>query len=172
MYSPRDLLLARRAKRAGASYSLRIILEARRAKLPISLAFAVVHHESSFQNIFGCDKQHGKEHPLCHQAVTPARVKYLLRFAQEAGGWSNGVGLTQLTSLGLIYQAEHLGGADSPRNQLRVGFQLLSGLVHTYGEAEGLAAYNAGPGGRFTPIGRKYAHDVLNLQAHYHEALK
>ena len=50
-----DLLYARRAKKAGANYSLRIIMEARRAGIPLSLAFAIIEQESNFQNVFGHD---------------------------------------------------------------------------------------------------------------------
>jgi hypothetical protein len=59
--TPRDLLLARRAKRAGAAYALRIIWEARAAGLPISLGFAIVEEESSDRvtragrNVYGHD---------------------------------------------------------------------------------------------------------------------
>ena len=59
--TPRDLVLARRAKRHGARYSLRIIREARRAGIPISLAFAIVEQESRFLNVCGHDP--GGPHP-------------------------------------------------------------------------------------------------------------
>lgn len=162
MYKARDLLLARRANKAGAKHSLRIILEARRAGLEISLAFALVDHESGFQNIFGCDAGA----PYCHQKVTTAKVRHLL----EKSVTSNGVGLTQLTYKPFIARAESMpGGAAKIQNQLRVGFNDLAHLVHVNGTRDALAIYNAG-----TPnssVGRRYANTVLHGRDHFHAVL-
>jgi soluble lytic murein transglycosylase-like protein len=151
----RDLLLAHRAKRAGANYNLRIILEARRAGLPISLAFAVVEQESGFKNIFGCDKGG----PFCHHPVSRTLVQQLLAHVR-AGGTSNGVGLTQLTWIGYLNMAERRGGAHIPKNQLSVGFEALAAHIAAHGTQGGLAAYNAG-----------YAREVLEKQARWHKIL-
>lgn len=167
MYSARDILLAHRAKKAGAKGSLRIILEARRAGLPISLGFGLVDHETGgcFCNIFGCD--HGAI--LCHKAVTKARVAELLASVAK-GGVSNGVGLTQLTYPPFIKRADAMpGGASKTTNQLRVGFADLAHLVHDHGERDGLAIYNAGRAD--SSAGRRYARTVLARAAHYHAAL-
>lgn len=169
-YSPRDLLLARRAKRAGANYSLRIILEARRAgfgtkELPLSLAFGVVDWESNgFRNIFGCDRGS----ILCHKPVTHERVLQLLNHI-KMGGTSNGVGLTQLTWPGYIRQAEALGGAHKPIYQLRVGFNVLAANIHQHGVVKGLAAYNAGDPN--SGQGKLYARKVLGRANHWHSVL-
>lgn len=164
----RDLLLARRAKAAGARPSLRIIMEARRAGLPsLALAFAVIEQESGFRNIFGHDS--GADRSLYGKPVTKERVQQLLRGVSDHTFASNGIGLSQLTWLGYIRQAEALGGAHLERNQLRVGFQALAGMVHAYGEERGLAAYNSG-----TPDsskGRRYAREVLEKKAKWHKIL-
>ena len=164
MSTVRDIQLARKARAAGAEHSLRIILEARRAGLPISLAFALVEQESGFKNIFGCDQGS----IMCHQAVTKDRVQRLLRHVR-AGGVSNGVGLTQLTWPGYIIMAERLGGAHIPRNQIRVGFSILAGHIAKHGEDGGLASYNAGD--PFNPQGRRYAREVQERQSKWHKIL-
>jgi soluble lytic murein transglycosylase-like protein len=113
-----------RAKHAGARYSLRIYLEARRAGVPYSWALALVDQESAFENVFGCDSGS----ILCHQFVTHARVIRLLGHVAQ-GGVSNGVGLTQLTYPPLIREAERRGGAHKPTYQLRVGLRYFRGIA-------------------------------------------
>jgi hypothetical protein len=164
MTTLRDLLLARRAKAAGASYSLRIILEARRAGLPISLAFAIVDQESAFRNIFGCDKGV----LFCHQPVTHERVLKLIEDVQQ-GHMSNGVGLTQLTWIGFIKAAERLGGAHIVKNQLRIGFEVLAQNIDAFGIGGGLAAYNAGD--PHSAKGIRYAREVRAKQDKWHKVL-
>src|ERR1044072_2299001 len=100
-----DLRYAARAKRAGAHHVLKTIQEARKARLPLSWAFALVEQESGFRNIFG----HDSGSILKGRHVTKARVADLLRFT-VAGGNSNGVGLTQLTWPPLIRKANAAGG--------------------------------------------------------------
>lgn len=160
----RDLQLAVRAKRHGAKYSLRIVYEARRAGIPISLAFALVQQESNFRNIFG----HDVGGIMKGEQVTRLRVQRLLHHV-ASGGVSNGVGLTQLTWPGYIKEAEHLGGAHIPKNQLRVGFNALARNIHAHGERGGLATYNAGD-----PHNRKglfYAGQVEDKQSYWHRVL-
>jgi hypothetical protein len=116
---------------------------------PVSLGCALVHQESWFRNIFGCDfgSRWTWEPPYCQVVVTKNRVQKLIENF-ESGGGQNGVGLTQLTSREFIYEAEKLGGAHLPRNQLIVGYKLLAGLIRSYGYYGGVGAYNAGPGNR------------------------
>lgn len=125
--SARDAKLIARAKRAGVPvrYAPLIIREARAAKVPLSWAFALVDQETGFRNVFGGD--HGRlqnpyRAPFYHCRVTKHRVKQL-RLWVSAGHASNGVGLTQLTSMGLIIAAENMGGAHKPTYQLREGFR-------------------------------------------------
>lgn len=131
-----DLQYAWRARRAGAHYSYRIVKAARKAGIPLSIAFAVVEQESDFKNIFGCDQGS----ILCHKDVTHERVQQLLNYVRR-GGTSNGVGLTQLTFPPFIKQAEALGGAHYPRHQLTVGFGVIRDLYRRYGR-RGLWRYN------------------------------
>lgn len=163
----RDLILAHRARKAGANYSLRIIKEARRAGLePLSLAFAVVDQESTFRNVFGAD--HGSDPALHEKPVTEARVKQLL--AGLGRYKPNGVGLPQLTFPPFVRQADAMpGGAALPANQLRVAFPQLAALVHQHGVRGGLSAYNAGD--PHSAAGRVYAAKVLAKQMRWHHAL-
>lgn len=163
----RELQLAVKARRTTrAGNNLRIVLEARRAGLPISLAFALVEQESGFRNVFGHDA--GADPRLKGKKVTPARVQQLLRGLGRYS--SNGVGLTQLTWPGFIREAEHLGGAHRPANQLRVGFNLLAGHLRTYGDTRrALAAYNAGIS--TSAAGLRYAEQVLARRRKWHDLL-
>lgn len=116
--------------------------------LDIADACALVDHESGGgYNQFGCDwgAQWTWEAPYCNVPVTAERVQALLRNIEEGGG-QNGVGLTQLTTVGLVRQAEQRGGAHLPEHQCSVGFEYLKSLVDDLGYMYGIAAYNAGPG--------------------------
>lgn len=115
--------------------------------LYLSTAAALVEKESGGKNLFGCDwgARWTNEPPYCQVAVTQARVKALIRNV-NAGGGQNGVGLTQLTSIGLVQEAERMGGAHLPRFQMRVGFRYLNDLIADLGWPAGAAAYNAGAG--------------------------
>ena len=172
--SPRDLRLAREIKRhTGKGNSLRIVQEARSAGISLSLACALVEQESSFENVFGND--HDRVHPELDNpvrkgAVSKARYLELRRFVAR-GFHSNGVGLTQLTSVGFLDSADQLGGGWKPKHQLRVGFQTLAGLIRHFGadERKGLVAYNAGPGN--IAGGLDYADAVLERKRKWHERL-
>lgn len=168
MYKTRDLLLARRANKAGAEHSMRIILEARAAGLPsLALAFAVLEQETHFQNIFGHDKG-ALFADLSHYGVTNGRVDQLL-VSVARGRASNGVGLPQLTYPPFIRRAHAMpGGAVSVRNQLRVAFGDLAHLVHQHGEHDALAIYNAGS---VTTAGKRYARQTLERKDHWHAIL-
>jgi hypothetical protein len=125
--SVRDRKLAVRLRRLGARYTLSIIQEARRERVPLSWALALVDQESAFRNIFGGD--HGNlprddMAPFFRVKVTRERVAELLRWVAK-GKASNGVGLTQLTSVGYILEANREGGAHVPKVNLRVGFRTL-----------------------------------------------
>ena len=161
----RDLQLARRAKKAGAQYSLRIVLEARRAEIPISLAFALVEQESGFRNVFGHDRQAWRPED---GKVTKATVAHLLETVRQ-GRPSNGVGLTQLTWPGFIRAANRAGGAHIPKYQLRVGFDHLAKCIHTFGVKRGLSVYNSGSPDN--PKGRAYAAQVVAKATRWHGVL-
>ena len=162
--TPRDLVLTRRAKRHGARYSLRIILEARRAGIPISLGFALVEQESNFTNVFGHDASGN------HQGagvVTREKYRAYRRKRGDRGqGGMQGVGPVQLTWYELQDKADKLGGCWIPRHNIRVGFEQLALLIRTHGKREGIARYN-GSG----LAAKRYAQSVLRKQDVWHRRL-
>jgi hypothetical protein len=123
-----DREYVRRARANGAQYAYRIILEARRAGIPLSWAFALVEQESGFKNIFGGDwgnLPNDYAPPFYRVPVTKERVAALLRH-----GKPNGIGLTQLTDFSYVRRAERTKasrsyGAHLPANQIRVGMEVL-----------------------------------------------
>src|SRR5215204_988155 len=116
----------------------------------VSTAAALVEKESGGKNIFGCDfgERWITDPPFCQVAVTRERVKRLIDnfHLPPPGIGANGIGVTQLTSMDLVEEAEGMGGAHLLRHQMRVGFGLLNRLIALFGWPEGAAAYNAGPG--------------------------
>jgi Transglycosylase SLT domain len=162
--------LARIAKRHGMNYSLRIILEARRTKLPISLAFAVIEKESGGRNVYGHDKVRNpiKSPPGGLLKVTPKNYRTYL-WHRNRGEGAQGVGPAQLTSPGLQDMADKRGGCHIAKHNIAVAFDLLARLIDRYGEDRGLAAYNAGEMGWRN--GRGYANAVQSLQAKWHRRL-
>jgi len=140
-----DDKLIKMVREAGHRYGPAILDTSKRAQVSFALALALVEQESGFINQFGCDLGNTNTVPWCHQLVTRDRVKALIRHV-EGGGISNGVGLTQLTSIGFIMQAEAEGGAHRVRPQCRVGFRLLHGLIERHGEVLGIGYYNGGEG--------------------------
>jgi hypothetical protein len=156
-----DSRLIEMVRGAGFSFGPVIVAEAGREGCPLALALALVEQESTFRNIFGCDGKHPiNRAPWCHQHVTRDRVQALIRHVEQ-GGISNGVGLTQLTDIGLIRQAEAEGGAHTVHAQCRIGFRNLHHLIEQHGEATGIGEYNGGPG---HPIPH-FADSVIGLRA-------
>lgn len=164
----RDHELAEKAKAHGANYSLRIILEARRAGLPISLGFALVEQESNFSNVFGHD-------PTIYVGageVTEAKYKaYKARRGVRGQGGMQGVGPCQLTFWTKQDRADRLGGCWKPEYNIRVAFEDLAGLIRSHGEAKGIGIYNAGERGWDEGNGREYSASVRRKAAKWHERL-
>lgn len=162
--SRRDQQLAHRAKANGAQYSLRIVIEARRAGIPISLGFALVEQESGFRNVYGHD-------PVANRAPKGGRVtkhNYLNVYLpdRKAGRGMQGVGPCQLTWYAFQDQADHLGGCWIAKNNIRVAFDHLAALIRSNGVKTGLRAYN-GSG----PNAERYARQVLARQSKWHRRL-
>jgi hypothetical protein len=156
----RDEELAQIAKHHGANYSLRIIREARRAKVPISLAFAIVEQESNFQNVFGHDPT------IFVGAGKVTKEKYLAYKKQRGSrgqGGMQGVGPMQLTWYEFQDDADRLGGCWVAANNIRVGLTLLGKLIVNHGTRTGVARYN-GTG----PQANRYATEVLEKQEKWH----
>jgi hypothetical protein len=154
--------IAEVVRRAGFSFGPTILAEAAKADLRPALALALVEQESGFRNIFGCDQGPRETPPWCHQKVTRKRVQALIDHV-ERGGISNGVGLTQLTSIGFIRQAEAEGGAHRVDAQCRVAFRLLHDLIARNGRRVGIGAYNGGEGNP----NLTYADSVIALRAEW-----
>ncbi len=113
----------------------------------LSTACALVEQESGGKNLFGCDwgPKWTDVPPYCQVAVTEDRVRKLIANVDDGGG-QNGVGYTQLTSIGYVREAEKEGGAHLPGPNMRVGFKTLNGHIANLGWPAGAAAYNAGAG--------------------------
>jgi len=154
-----DDKLLKMVRAAGHFHGSAILAESKRESVPLALALALVEQESGFRNIFGCDLGPKSVAPWCHQHVTRVRVQALIAHV-ENGGTSNGVGLTQLTSIDFIRQAEAEGGAHKVGPQCRVGFRILHGLIERNGERVGIGAYNGGEGNP----NLDYAKSVLALR--------
>lgn len=163
-----DLRLAAKAKKHGANYSLRIILEARRVDIPVSLGFALVEQESSFRNVYGSDpRPNGGTADLMGKPVTKLNyTAYRGRRGSRGQGGMQGVGPCQLTWWEFQDFADKLGGCWVPKHNIRVGFDVLASLIQQRGMRKGIARYN-GDG----PAADNYATGVLSKQAKWHERL-
>ena len=160
----RDLQLARRIRAHGGQNSLRVILEARRAGIPISLLCAFLTQESGFANVFGHD---GVRNPVKGGKVTKARYLAYKHY-RDLGYGMQGVGPGQLTWKGFQDQADKLGGCWVPRHNIRVSAQIIASLLraHPGNEHAAIARYN-GTGA----AAEAYADSVLSLQRLWHHRL-
>jgi hypothetical protein len=159
----RNQQLAHVAKRHGARYSLRIVLEARRADIPVSLGFGLVEQESGFRNVFGHDPT------IFAGAGAVTKAKYLdYRAARRRSGnrLMQGVGPCQLTWWEFQDAADRLGGCWIARYNIELAFQHLGRLIHRHGLRAGIKAYN-GSG----EAADRYARQVLARQAQWHKRL-
>jgi hypothetical protein len=163
MTSPRDLALAVKAKRYDAKYALRIVLEARRSGIPVSLGFALVEQESNFQNVFGHDPTifagAGKvtaykyrEYKCQRDAQRPRRMQ--------------GVGPCQLTWYATQDRADKRGGCHVPRHNIAQAFDALALNIRACGLEQGIAAYN-GSG----PAAQRYSTAVRMKMGRWHRRL-
>ena len=115
-------------KRRGVRKPFIVIQEARKARIPVAVALAMLEKETGIpqRNIFGCD--YGAGRAFCLERVTRNKVKLLLD-----NGVANGVGWTQLTYPPYVREANRDGGAHKPRYQCRVGFGVLRELYRQEG---------------------------------------
>ena len=134
-----------------------IVEAAKRTRLALADACALVEQESGGKNIFGCDAGG----PFCHEPVTKELVQKLVNQRGYKSGTApmQGVGLTQLTWYTFVLEAEQMGGAHVPLNQCLVGFKLLRGYLNSYPRERAFASYNAGEGNWMR--GRAYAAQVM-----------
>jgi hypothetical protein len=164
MSNARDLALALKAKRYGANYSLRIIREARRAGIPVSLGFALVEKESGFRNVFGHDPT--TSIPTSWQGGTVTKTRYDFYKARRSAHGMQGVGPCQLTWWATQDAADRLGGCHVPEHNIAVAFDTLAALIKREGVFLGLKHYN-GTG----PAAELYAHSVMAKARRWHERL-
>jgi hypothetical protein len=139
-----------------------VVEEAKRAKLPLRFALAMLEKETGIpqRNIFGCD--HGSGKAFCHEKVTAAKVAALRR-----SGLANGVGWTQLTFPPFVAEADRLGGAHKPRFQMRVGFKVLKENMDREGSPQqGFRAYN-GSG----PAAERYGREAMKIAERWRRIL-
>lgn len=118
----------------------------------VSTAATLLEQENGGRNIFGADwgEIGVEEVPFARLPVTRERVQKLIAHIR-GGGWSNGVGHGQPTWPAYIFEAEKLGGAHIPRNQMRVCFKVLNDLLNSYPYLDALEAYNDGRPGHNNP---------------------
>jgi hypothetical protein len=174
MATDRDEELRDKAHAHGAEWGLRIIEEARREDVPISMAFALVEQESGFINQWGHDRDSDGD------IIWPGRagVNYVTedeyreykrrRGTPGRSGRMQGVGLTQLTWWEYQNMADSEGGCWNPRYQCRIGFRVLRGHYERYDSwRKALAVYN---GGASNP-NYEYADSVLRKRDRWHEIL-
>jgi hypothetical protein len=149
--------LARAIRANGGRYEAIVVREARRSRLPVALACAVLEKETGFRNVFGHDAVRNpvKSPPGGLLAVTADHYRRYLRHRRQGLG-NQGVGPMQLTSPGLQDRADQLGGCWQPGPNIRVGLEFLAGNIRRMGLRAGVVAYN-GSG----PAAQRYADDVL-----------
>jgi hypothetical protein len=125
----------------GARYMTEIVHAARRHRVPLALACAVVEKETGFRNVYGHDPVRNpiKSPPGGLLAVT--RDNYREYLAHRRRGLGNqGVGPMRLTSSGLQDRAEALGGC------WRVGPNIRSGSSSSPATSAASASRPSRPG--------------------------
>jgi len=163
--SPQDALLVPRLRKAGIKMPVRMILAARKVKLPLAYAAALLMKETGGgSNVFGHD-------PTIFAGAGEVTEEKYLAYKRQRGptgkGGMQGVGPTQLTWYSFQDQADALGGAWKPQVNMIVGFALLKSLIQRNGVAKGFAAYN-GSG----PAADAYGKDALEKVAPFETLLR
>jgi hypothetical protein len=149
--------VARAIRAHGGRFETLVVREARRVRLPVALACAVLEKETGFRNVFGHDAVRNpvKSPPGGLLAVTHENYLQYLHHRRQGLG-NQGVGPMQLTSPGLQDRADQLGGCWQPGPNIRVGLEFLAGNIRRMGLRAGVVAYN-GSG----PAAQRYGDDVL-----------
>jgi soluble lytic murein transglycosylase-like protein len=158
---PRDVALAKVANAHGAKYSLRIITEARKNKVPISLAFALVQQESGFRNVFGHDPTHSIPENWKGTVVTVDKYKVYKKNRPSSG--MQGVGPCQLTWYEYQDHADALGGCWKPRYNIAVAMEHLGNMLQSYQRHEAIKRYNGGG-----VAAERYANEVESRMQSWH----
>lgn len=158
MRRAKKLRIAAKARTRGARYAYKIVDEADKAGVSISLALALCEQETGFRNVFGHDPT------IFVGAGTVTKKKYRAYKRQRGPrghGGMQGVGVAQLTYYAFQDQADALGGCWRIRPQLRVAFGIVRDLIDDFGEA-GIWRYNGAPAyGPQVEERRRRWHDFL-----------
>jgi hypothetical protein len=155
-----DLPYYLRARRHGARYARKLIEEAAREGVRLSLAFAICEQETGFRNVFGHDPT------IYVGAGQVTKRKYLAYKRARGTRRMQGVGPMQLTWWATQDLADHEGGCWRPRFNIRIGLRQLHDNIATHGQHAGIAAYN-GSG----PAAERYAASVEQKQQKWHRIL-
>ena len=164
MPSPTEAQLLIRLKQQGFAAPQQAILNARTAaKLGLPVAAAMLMMETGGgTNEFGHDTDaYGPCPGYGWGTVTKAKYEAFRKLVAVAGR-SNGVGPAQLTSVGLLDEADQAGGAWVPQHNMAVGFHYLHDLIIEHGLEPGCAAYN-GSG----TAAQAYGRHLVALADHY-----
>jgi hypothetical protein len=100
----------------------------------------VVEQESGGRNVFGHDPTSSV--PAAWKGGKVTRARYLQYKRNRASGGMQGVGPFQLTWWEFQDRADLMGGCWVPRNNIRVGLQILRANIAKHGRFAGIAAYN------------------------------
>ena len=128
----------------------RVIIEAKRTKLPSAMACVMLMKETPVQgkdgkvrgghNIYGHDKGTCFARPGVHYVTRENYQEYLT--CVRKGGKRNGVGPTQLTWWEFQEDADKRGGCWNPDINIAVGFEILARLLLSKGVWGAFKAYN------------------------------
>lgn len=145
----------------GDSIATNLVHAARHTGLTLSVACALVEHESNGKNVFGHDRT------IFIGAGRVTRAKYLrYKLMRKRTGKMQGVGYTQLTWYGYQDLADKRGGCYKAFPNLVTGFEALAANIRAHGLHDGLRRYN-GSGA----AAERYARDVTALAHHWHDRL-
>lgn len=166
-YTPSELVLGRKLKRAGIVNPLWTIRAAKAAGISVALACAFLEQESGGgNNVWGHDPTifvggyDSRHHYNWGPKVTKAAyLTYRAQRGSHGQGGMQGVGPMQLTWYSYQDKADALGGCWTPLANMTVGFQYAASNIRKYGKFAGIRAYN-GSG----PAAERYAHSVLNFE--------
>ena len=160
--------VARAIRAHGGRFESVLVREARRVRLPVALACAIVEQETGFRNVFGHDAVRNpvRSPPGGVLAVTRENYAQYLQHRRQGLG-NQGVGPMQLTSPGLQDRADQLGGCWQPGPNIRVGLEFLAGNIRRMGLRPGVVAYN-GSG----PAAQRYGDDVLARARQWEQRLR
>ena len=171
--SPQDLRRVQLMKKNGIRIPLRALIAARKAKLPLAYACALLMKESDGgDNVYGHDRDghgniifHGQKGRV---AVTKQNyLEYKRKRGAKGKGGMQGVGPTQLTWYEFQDDADERGGCWDPAVNMLIGFELLAGHIRRFGLREGFRHYN-GEG----PAAEAYADDAVKRVKKWEAILK